>query len=458
MSTIVSRNPARPGEVVGSLPRTDEMGVDRQIGAAAVAVAGWSADAPARSVALQRWADKVEARSDELVGLLTAEVGKPVRESRAEVARAIAILRYYAQAVYEPIAEGYPSAAGAELVVHRRPHGVVSILCPWNFPIAIPAWKIAPALAYGNTVLFRPSSEAAVTGSLLIEAALDAIPDDVLQLVLVDHDAGRALVEDDRVRAVSFTGSVPVGMDIVRRSAGRGIPVQAEMGGQNASIVLDDADLAFAATTIAHAAMEFAGQKCTATRRAIVLREVADAFTEQLVSAVQALHVGDPANEATNVGPVISVQARDSIGEAIGAAEARGARRLTQSGSPAEGWYLTPAVLQIDDPTDAFVMEETFGPAVAVLTVDSEDEAIALANSTRFGLSGAVFSRDLHRGRGLAARLDAGLQRVNAPTTGVDFHVPFGGEKASGYGPREQGHAARDFFTHTRTMLIHPSR
>jgi aldehyde dehydrogenase (NAD+) len=230
------------------------------------------------------------------------------------------------------------------------------------------------------------------------------------------------------------------------------------MGGQNASIVLADADLPSAATTIARAAMEYAGQKCTATRRAIVVREVADAFVGQLVDAVQALQLGDPGDEATAVGPVISEQARGSIDEAITAAESRGARRLTRGAPPTDGWYVAPAVLAIDDPTDAFVMEETFGPAVAILTVDSEDEAIGLANSTRFGLSGSVFSRDLHRARGLAARLDVGLQRVNAPTTGVDFHVPFGGEKASGYGPREQGRAARDFFTHTRTMLIHPSR
>jgi aldehyde dehydrogenase (NAD+) len=445
--------------VLGSFTLADGPAVHQCIADAHAAAPAWMRDAAARAHALHGWANALERRSDALIRLVTREVGKPVRESRAELARAIGIVRYYAQAAYDPIAESYPTAGDGELLVHRRPHGVVSVLCPWNFPIAIPAWKIAPALAFGNTVLFRPSSEALATAHLLVETARESLPEGVLGLIVSDHRASAALVDDPRIRAVSFTGSVPVGTMIIRRAAERGIPVQAEMGGQNASIVLPDADLPFAAETVARASMEYAGQKCTATRRAIVLRQVADEFARLLADSVDALAVGDPDDESTAVGPLINEAARTAFDDTVAAACARGAVSLTHRDAAAgDGWFVAPTVLRVEDPTDTFVNEETFGPAVAVLVVDSEEDAVRLANATRFGLSAAVFTRDLTRGRQLAAQLDVGLQRVNAPTTGVDFHVPFGGEKASGYGPREQGRAARDFFTHTRTMLIHPSR
>jgi len=457
---VESRDPSRPEELVGSFPVSPPDTVDRQIDMARSAAREWAQDANLRARGLHAWANAIEAETDAFIGLVTREVGKPIRESRGEISRAVAIIRYYAQAAYDPIAEIFPaSSPGVELTVHRRPHGLVSVICPWNFPVAIPAWKIAPALAYGNGVLFRPSSQALATATLLAQTASGSLPDGVLQLVISDHEGGAALVDDPRIGAVSFTGSVPVGREIIRRVTARGAQVQAEMGGQNASIVLDDADLPLAATTIARAAMEYAGQKCTATRRAIVHRSIAREFIPMLVDAVDALHVGAPGDEATDVGPVISRSARESIEGALAEARHRGAVQLTSTdAAPESGWFVRPTVLRVDDPADGFTQTETFGPAAAVLVASSDDEAIEIANGTSFGLSAAVFGSDLSRAKSVASRLDAGIQRVNAPTTGVDFHVPFGGEKASGYGPREQGGAAREFFTHTRTMLVHSGR
>ena len=454
---IESREPARPDALVGSFAVSTAEAVDGQIERGRAVSRDWADDAAARARGLHAWANAIEADADAFVDLVTREVGKPVRESRGEVGRAVAIIRYYAQAAYDPIAETFPgSGPGVELSVHRRPHGLVSVICPWNFPVAIPAWKIAPALAYGNAVLFRPSSQALATATLLARTATASLPEGILQLVISDHEGSAALLDDPRIGAVSFTGSVPVGQEIVRRVAGRGAPVQAEMGGQNASIVLADADLDFAANTIARAAMEYAGQKCTATRRAIVHRAIAPTFIPMLAAAVEGLRVGQPGDEATDVGPLIGQPARESVQAALDRARQRGAVQLTASAPIADdGWFVAPALLQVADPDDEFAQAETFGPAAAVLVAESEDHAVEIANSTPFGLSAAVFGSDVGRARSLAARLDAGLQRVNAPTTGVDFYVPFGGEKASGYGPREQGRAAREFFTHTRTMLVH---
>jgi aldehyde dehydrogenase (NAD+) len=455
VATVDSREPARPERVIGTFPLLDAAGVEERVERAVRALPAWGEDAPARSRALHGWANALEERTDALVDLLVREIGKPVRESRGEVTRTIAILRYYAQAVFDPTAEIFPTAeAGVELRVHRRPVGVVAAICPWNFPLAIPAWKLAPALAYGNTALFKPSSSALATGHLLMEAAATAIPPDVLHLVATAPGTSGTLTGDDRIAAVSFTGSVAVGNEIIRRVVGRGAIAQAEMGGQNPAIVLDDVDFAAAASMIARAAMEFAGQKCTATRRVIVTEPVAAAFVPLLVDAVRAIRVGPPEDVSMDAGPVISEQARTDIEAALVGARNRGARVLVGGGRPpVDGWFVEPSVVRVDDPSDAFTQEETFGPAVAVLVARDDEDAVRIANATRFGLAAAVYGRDLERARLLAMRLDAGMQRVNAPTTGVDFHTPFGGEKASSYGPREQGRAAREFYTTTRTIL-----
>jgi aldehyde dehydrogenase (NAD+) len=331
---------------------------------------------------------------------------------------------------------------------------VAGLVTPWNFPVAIPLWKAAPALAYGNAVLLKPSPEATGLALRLAELLAPALPEDLFQVVPGGARTGEALLE--AVDCLSFTGSVAVGRRVAVAATGRGIPSQAEMGGLNASIVLPDADPERAATVIAGAAMGYAGQKCTATSRAIVVGDPGR-FTEALVAAVQGLPVGDPAEEATVVGPVITEQARRRVLDAAEEATAAGGRLLT-GGKPGDGpgWFVAPTLVDGLSPDARLAQEEVFGPIAVVLPVLDTDEAVTVANGVAYGLVGSVFTRDLDRALGLAARLDTGMIRVNAPTSGVDFHAPFGGEKGSSFGPREQGKAARELYTSTRTITMLP--
>ncbi len=457
---IISREPAAPERVVAEAIPLDDEELDAAIARATVAAPDWAARAPARAAALERWATSIEADAPALAHLIAREVGKTIREARGEVARAVAIVRYYAQAAYDPIGEVMPGPdAQSELLVRRSPLGVVAAICPWNFPLAIPAWKLAPALAYGNAVVFKPASAAVGVAGRLVALARPDIPDDVLVYAPLPGSRADRLVEDARIAAVSFTGSSDIGRTVVTRVVARGGSAQAEMGGQNASIVLDDADLAGAAATIADAAMGYAGQKCTATRRILVAERVADAFVDAFVGRIESLVIGDPLAEATNVGPVIDKAARDAVATAVAGAARRGARVIAGGDElDVDGWFVRPTVLEIDDPSDEFAQRETFGPAVAILRVRTDDEAVRVANGTRFGLAAAVFGADLGRATAVARRVEAGMIRVNASTTGADFWAPFGGERDSSYGPREQGREAREFFTRTRTVSIYPSR
>jgi aldehyde dehydrogenase (NAD+) len=434
----------------------DHTVIDGTLAAAHLAQAEWVKSAYLRSAAIHAWADSVEHKADLLTDLLVREVGKPIGEATGEVERGIAILRYYAQAVYDPIGEDYPSPDGrARIRVARVPLGVVGIVTPWNFPLAIPLWKIAPAIAYGNAVVWKPSS-LAMGISLEIQAAADqSLPKGVVALLPIAGQQAGSLIDDPRLDGLSFTGSAAVGIDLAGRASKRGMPMQAEMGGQNPSIVLDDADLDYAATTIAGAAMAYAGQKCTATSRIVVSKAVASRFVPLLVDHVRSLTIGEPANAETVVGPLISEDARAEVTQAIGDARSRGATCLTGGDVlDREGWFLEPTILSIDDSSDPIAQEETFGPVASVLLFADPDDAIRVANSTKFGLSAAVFGSDVERAARLGSRLVSGLVRINASTTGVDFYAPFGGKKSSGYGPRELGRAARDFYTSTRTVVI----
>jgi aldehyde dehydrogenase (NAD+) len=383
------------------------------------------------------------------------EVGKPVGEAGAEVARAVAILRFYAQAAFDPEGDVLPPASpGVLLLTRRRPQGLVGLITPWNFPVAIPAWKLAPAIAYGNAAVLKPAPDATACALLLAEVL--ELPEDVLQVVPGGVEAGRRLVEHPGVDAVSFTGSAAVGREVARAATDRGVPVQAEMGGQNPCVVLADADVEATARTIASAAMGYAGQKCTAARRVIAVGG-SDALTDALVAEVDRLPVGDPADPRTVLGPLITEAARDRVAAAVDRARAAGARVLTGGGPVGDdGWYLAPALVDRLAPDDELATEEVFGPVCAVLGTADLDEAVRLANGTRYGLVAAVYTSDLGLALDLATRLEAGLVRVNAPTTGLDFHAPFGGDKASGIGPREQGRAAREFYTSTATITIAP--
>ncbi len=454
--TFTSVNPHDPADVLGEWQAAGPTEAAAAASRAATAAAGWrEAPAAVRAKALSDAAAALEQRSAEITGLVVREVGKPLSEARGEVARGVAVLRYYAQAALLPDGETIPAAAADQLLMARHvPVGVAALITPWNFPVAIPLWKAAPSLAYGNATILKPASAAAATALALADILGAVLPPDVFQVVLGGAAAGTALIDHPDVAAVSFTGSSAVGRQISRRAAERGCRVQAEMGGQNPSVVLADADLDRAATAIAYAAMGFAGQKCTATSRVIVEDSIYPRFRDRLAAAVEALQVLDPADGKTLVGPVIDPGSRES---ALAAVASSGGRVLTGGTAlDAPGYYLSPTLVELDQPAGPLATEEVFAPVAALIRAGTADEAIAIANAVRYGLVAAVFTSDLGGALRLTRNLEAGMIRVNAPTSGVDFQAPFGGSKESSYGPREQGLAARSFYTESRTVLIVP--
>jgi len=457
---IVSTNPARPDDVVGRVRPSGGIDLDHAVRRAADAAPGWAqATAAARGEALRWAADRLEVEAGELASLICREVGKPIAEARGEVARSAAILRFHAAAALDPEGASFPPADGRSLLFTRQvPRGIVGLITPWNFPLAIPLWKLAPALAYGNVCLMKPSEHSPVCADRIAGLFDGLLPEGVLQVLHGDGELGSALVGNELVRALSFTGSERTGRAVAERLAGRGAAAQCEMGGQNASIVLADADPSAAAAIIAGAAMGYAGQKCTATSRVICEEAAYPAVREALEVAVARMVVEDPEDQACQVGPLITEGAREKALAAVGRAVDGGGRLVTGGESEGEhGWYMQPTLVELDDPGAELAQEEVFGPVCALLRAADADEAVRIANGVRFGLSTAIFTRDLDRTLDLTRRLDTGLVRVNQPTAGVDFHTPFGGEKASGYGPREQGRAAREFYTQTRTVLVSPS-
>ncbi|MCX4750175.1 aldehyde dehydrogenase family protein [Kitasatospora sp. NBC_01287] len=446
--TVRSFNPADPADLVVEAPVPGAFGTAAVVERARAAQPGWFASgAAARSAALGRAADAVAAHAEELAALAVREVGKPLAEARGEVARTEAILRYYAQAPYAPAGAVHEPAAGEGLLLtRRRPHGVAGLVTPWNFPFAIPVWKLAPALAVGNTAVIKPAPEATACALRLAEVL--ALPAGVLSVVPGGAEEGAALVSAADV--VSFTGSTATGQAVIRTATERSVPVQAEMGGLNAAIVLPDADIEQAAAHLAFAIAGYAGQKCTATSRVIAVGGALEPLRAALVKALAAA--------GADSGPVISAAARDRLAEAVTSAVAGGAELLTGGGRPeGEGWFVEPALLAQVPAGHPLLAEEFFGPVAVLLPAADLDEAIALANATRHNLAASVHTRELDVALAAADRLDAGMIRINAPSSGVDFHLPFGGAKAASYGAREQGQAALDFYTASRTVSLLPA-
>jgi aldehyde dehydrogenase (NAD+) len=450
---ITSVSPQDPSDVVGQFAVADAPAIRSAAHRCRAAqTEWWESGAAARSSALTAAAAELDSRAHDVTALICREVGKPVTEAAGEVGRSVAILRFYAQSCFDAVGSQLPPSSTGLLYTERRPHGVAGLITPWNFPLAIPLWKAAPALAAGNGVLLKPSPDATACAALLVELLGHHLPDGLVSLVAGEADAGEAVV--GLADAVSFTGSALVGRQVAVDAAARGIPVQCEMGGQNAAIVLPDADPAATAAMVAGAAMGYAGQKCTATRRIITVGENA-AFLDALIDAVESLATGDPGEPATVVGPVITRRARDQVTEAVDEVRRDGGRILTGGRAlSGAGWFVEATVADRLEPTHRLAGEETFGPLALVQPASTLEEAVALANGVRYGLVTSVHGADLDAVMRAVARLDTGLIKVNAPTTGVDFYAPFGGEKDSSYGPREQGTAALDFYGTTRTVTI----
>jgi aldehyde dehydrogenase (NAD+) len=460
-ATYEKANPWRPSEAVGPFAASGEEDVDAAVAAAAAAFGAWSRlPLAARGGYLLGAAAALERRADEVARDMSVEMGKPLREARGETARAAQILRYSASEAFRPVGEHFEQTlTGAQVSTRRRPLGVVGLITPWNFPIAIPVWKLAPALMYGNTVVLKLAYEAPRTGLHVAQAFAEAgLPAGVLNVLTGrGSTAGAALVRDPRVRAISFTGSVATGHGVRDEATRAGKRVQLELGGHNPLIVMADADLERAAEAAYAGAFWSAGQKCTATRRIYVQDTAYDAFREALLARIERGRVGDPLDPDTEVGPIVNETQYADITGAVERGQREGGEVIA-GGNRAhdDAFLLAPTVFEgVRD--DAYLScEEVFGPVTSLYRVGDFDEAIARANAVPFGLSASIFTSSLATATRFQNEAQAGLLHVNSQTAGAEVHVPFGGIKSSGFGPHEQGRAAIEFYTEVVTIYVDP--
>lgn len=451
---LEQRNPANLDEVVARLPDASAELAAEAAHAATDAARELGAGVEARADALDRIAVALHANREALGDLIARETGKTVNDAEAEVVRASRLFRFFGGEALRIVGERFASSRpGVTVEVSYDPVGVIGAITPWNFPVAIPAWKIAPALAYGNAVVWKPSEHASATAAALMEIIANAgLPAGAVNMLLGARTAGEALVDAQGIDAVSFTGSETTGRAVVTAATQRGARVQAEMGGVNGLIVLADADLDAAADGAVNGAFFAAGQRCTATSRIIVERAAAKALTERLLARMAGLRVGDPRLRETQIGPLVSQRQRSNVEAAISRMEAVGLRPLAGGrGDAAPACFVDPMLFADVGPDDLVMREEIFGPVAGLMIVDSYDEALEALNAVRFGLCGGLYTASLARAEHFKRDARVGMAMVNLPTAGVDYHAPFGGLKASSFGPREQGRAARDFYTVTRT-------
>jgi alpha-ketoglutaric semialdehyde dehydrogenase len=456
-------NPADTREVLGEFPRSTQEDTRRAIDAAAAAFPEWrKVSGPQRSAILTNAANLLESRAQEVGEALTKEEGKTIAEGVGEAMRGVAILRFFAGEPLRPFGEHY-QATNPEtfLYTEQVPLGVVGVITPWNFPAAIPIWKLAPCLAYGNTAVFKPAELTPLTAHLIVQIFAEAgLPAGVLNLVQGPGSVvGEELAQNRKVNGVTFTGSGDVGRHLYRVATDRGAKVQLELGGKNPLIVAEDADIDQAVDLAISGAMRSTGQKCTATSRAIVVEPIADTFTEALVERARSIKVGPGIDAETFMGPLVSEDQRERVLEYVEIGKTEGARLLTGgealTGSTYEhGYYVAPTVFDDVNPAMRIAREEIFGPVVGVIRVKSMEEAIDIANNVDYGLSASIATRDIRRAFEFIRSIDAGIVHVNSETAGAEPHVPFGGMKGSSSYSREQGRAAMDFFTQTKTVYL----
>ena len=456
-------NPAHKDRLLGHFQLSNPEDALRAVAAAADAAPGWAdTPAPVRAQVLFRALDIMGRRSEEIARAITAEEGKPLADARGEVKRAMNIIEYAAGEGRRMFGYTTPSELPNTVAyTMRRPLGVVGIITPWNFPIAIPAWKMAPALICGNAIVFKPASGTPLCAVKLTEVFAEAgLPPGVLNLITgPGGSVGNALVESPDVAGISFTGSTEIGTELYTRGAALLKKVQAEMGGKNAVILLADADLDKALGGIVQGAFGSTGQRCTATSRVIVEDGVYDRFMEQLIDRTSRLTIGDGMDETIDVSPLSSASQQRTVAEYIAAGRDEGATLAyggctLAGGIYDEGWYIEPTIFTDVTPEMRIAREEIFGPVLTVFRARDLDDAVAISNSVKFGLSSSVYTRDLPRAFRYISAVDAGMVHVNAPTLGGEVHLPFGGLKASGVGQREQGVEAVDFFSEVITVYI----
>jgi acyl-CoA reductase-like NAD-dependent aldehyde dehydrogenase len=456
-------NPSDTRDVIGEYAQADAAQTARAIAAAQAAFPGWAAATPQlRFDVLDAAGSELLARKDEIGRLLSREEGKTLPEGIGETVRAAMIFKFFAGEALRTGGEWLPSVRpGVGVEVFRQPLGVVGLIAPWNFPIAIPAWKIAPALAYGNCVVFKPAE--LVPGSAWTLAEIlsrTALPKGVFNLVMGPGSrVGQSIVESPAVKAVSFTGSVATGRRLIAACAARQAKVQAEMGGKNPLVVLDDADLAVAVNAAVQGAYYSTGQRCTASSRLIVTAGIHDAFVEAVVSKLRGLKVDHALQPGTDIGPVVDERQLAQNFRYLQVASEEGGT-LAFGGEAVEratpGYFQIPALVTGTTNTMTISREEVFGPVANVIRAADYDEALALANDTEFGLSAGICTRSLKHATHFKQQAQAGMVMVNLPTAGVDYHVPFGGTKGSSFGPREQGSYAREFYTAVKTAYTQP--
>ena len=451
-------NPSDTSDEIGRYAQADARQAEAAIAAAHAAFPAWSRSTPQqRFDLLDAVGSEILARKDEIGRLLSREEGKTLPEGIGETVRAAMIFKFFAGEALRCGGEVIPSVRpGVGVEIFRQPVGVVGLIAPWNFPIAIPAWKIAPALAYGNCVVFKPAELVPGCGWTLADILHRCgVPKGVFNLVMGPGQVvGNALVTSHKVDAISFTGSVGTGRRIIAACAGRGAKVQAEMGGKNPLVVLDDADLGVAVNAAVQSAYFSTGQRCTASSRIVVTEGIHDRFVAAVIEKLSGLKVDHALKAGTDIGPVVDQRQLAGnlkyidIARAEGGLVAFGGEPLTRE---TEGFFQQPAL--ITETTNAMRInrEEVFGPVASVVRAKNYDEALILANDTEFGLSSGICTTSLKYATHFKQNAQAGMVMVNLPTAGVDYHVPFGGRKGSSYGPREQGSYAREFYTTVKT-------
>ena len=461
--TIPNINPADTNDIIGEAQLCTREEAKSAIEAAYGAFKSWKrTPAPARGRILANMARLMEEHKEELAQLLSHEEGKTIGEARGEVQRGTNVVEFCAGETRRLNGETIQSELPANFAYTiKEPHGVVGIITPWNFPIAIPVWKLAPALAAGNTVVFKPASNTPGTAVRLVELFIEAgIPDGVLNLVIGSGSTvGDEIVSHPAVRAISFTGSTEIGLKMYADVAKRGIPFQAEMGGKNPVVVLEDCDLDLAVEHTAQGAFGSTGQRCTASSRAVVMEPIAEQFVEKIVARAKAFKLGPGLDPSSEIGPSVdegqfnTVLKYIDIGKEDGATLLCGGKKAEGDGIE-NGYFVEPTVFDHVTPDMRIAREEIFGPVLSVLRVKSFEEAMQVANDTEYGLSSSIFSNDYNSITRFIDEIESGMTHVNSPTTGGEAHIPFGGIKATGVGPREQGSTALDFYTELKVVYV----